>query len=66
LIDLVDRLLRQPDGVFAVSTFVVFGLIEFVDGLLEIVSGIECGGIGLRKSWGDFPIYLDRPFALTP
>ena len=37
LIDLVDRLLHQPDGVFAVSTFVVFGLVEFVDGLLEIV-----------------------------
>jgi hypothetical protein len=41
LIDLIDCLLRQPDGVFAMSTFIVFGLLKFVDGLLEIVSGIE-------------------------
>jgi hypothetical protein len=41
LIDLVDCLLHQPDCVFAMSTFVVFGLLKLIDGLLEIVSGVE-------------------------
>lgn len=40
-IDLVDRLLRQPDRVFAVSTLVVLSLVQFIDGLLEIVSALN-------------------------
>jgi hypothetical protein len=41
LIDLVDCWLHQADRGFAMSAFVVFSLLKFTRGLLQIVSGGE-------------------------